>query len=475
MAIKSCIKGFLVSLAVLFIVFQPVMVPVSHAVESWTGDPWKGDSWEGDSWDGSNFKWEGDSWSEDGWTGDATEGTEAANGEGWNGQKWESQPWYMRGWNGGNGFTGDSWQENGWNSDGSHTGDNWSYPGWAGAASKGDGWNESGFQGSNPWNQNGYQGGDPWSEGGYAGDPFSNQGFAGAGYSGGAWQEAGSSGAGAFSGPDGYTPPERFYDSNEFKETKFVTDKLITGTANFVHEGLNDGFSSEKTGLHLTDLFVSGAKLQTGDHWAYDMYDMTSTAKDGYDKVSKLESLRKAEVVREITTRSAFRANQISNTSKVQQYASIIKDSAGQVSRNMDISNVSGTWSKMGALSKFNFVTSGVNAGISAYKTGASFSDAVNTFNSDATGTEKTVAAAKVGTNFGETLMSAGGVAAAVPGGQAVGAGLAAAGAGVFVVSKGVELVAKNKEKIAATAKKATDTVKKAASKGWKKVKGWFS
>ncbi|WP_217589286.1 hypothetical protein [Lentibacillus saliphilus] len=459
----------------LFIVFQPVMIPVAYAVESWTGDSWKGESWEGESWDGSDLKWQGESWSEDGWTGDAwegegTDGSGTTIGEGWNGYDWESQPWYMRGWNGGSGFNGESWQLDGWNGNG-HVGNDWRFPGWTSAAYKGDAWTESGFNGQgyqgNPWSQSGFNGNS------YTGNPWLDRGFSGEGSSGNPWSSSG--GAGAFTELNGYTPPERFYDSGEFKETKFVFDKLAVGTANFVTDGLNEGFSFGKTGWHLGDLLVSGAKLHTGDHVFYDVHDLTSKGKTIYDKSKAIENMRRADVAREITTSSAFRTNQISNASKFHQYGSIIKDSAGQLAQNMDVAKVASTWNNMGALSKFNFVTSGVNAGISAYKTGASITDAVQTFNSDASASDKTAAVATVGTNLGDTLMSAGAVASVVPGGQAVGAGLVAAGAGIYVVSKGVELVAKNSDKIASAAKKATDTVKNTLSKGFKKVKGWFS
>ncbi len=95
----------LMLIAVLIVLFQPIIVPVAYAIESWTGDSWTGESWNGESWDGSDLKWEGntwngETWSEDSWNGEGTEGSGTQNEKGWNGYEWDSQPWYMRGWKG---------------------------------------------------------------------------------------------------------------------------------------------------------------------------------------------------------------------------------------------------------------------------------------------------------------------------------------------------------------------------------------
>lgn len=84
-------------------------------------------------------------------------------------------------------------------------------------------------------------------------------------------------------------------------------------------------------------------------------------------------------------------------------------------------------------------------------------------------------AVADVTASLGSTLMNGGAVAAAIPGGQVIGAGMAAVGAGIWVVSKGVKLFADNWQgglwsTTKHIAKKAGEKIKK----GWNKVKSFF-
>lgn len=64
--------------------------------------------------------------------------------------------------------------------------------------------------------------------------------------------------------------------------------------------------------------------------------------------------------------------------------------------------------------------------------------------------------------------MSAGGVAAAIPGGQAIGAGLVVAGAAIWGASKLTGYVAKNWDSIKNTASKVGGAI----SKGWNALFG---
>ncbi|MEC5424939.1 hypothetical protein QGM71_15740 [Virgibacillus sp. C22-A2] len=494
------IRRLLVVLSVAFLTLQPVLVPTVYAVESWSGNPWSGDSWSGDPWDGSDLQWEGSPWSGDPWS---KEGSDADIG--WEGYDWESQPWYLEGWSK-EGFQGESGSGNPWTQPGfqgeSGSGNPWTQPGFQGESGSGNPWTQPGFQGEsgsgNPWTQPGFQGeggsGNAWNQPGFqgeggSGNAWNQPGFQGEGGLGYAWQYPGFSGNpySADPGSGTYTPPDRFYSSDGYKGTKFVIDTVINGTANFVNDGLDGGFSHDKTSLHLTNLFVSGAKLHLGDSQFFDVYDMGKTGKTGFDKVKQLETLRQGSYALSSALQTSGdgirKASNVSNISKTtefaaktKQYVSMIKDSASQVYKSTDISKVAGTWSNMGALSKFNFVTSGINAGVSAYKTGASVGDAIQTFNSNASGADKTAAVANIGSNLGETIMSAGGVAAAIPGGQALGAGLVAAGAGIFVVSKGVSLIARNWQgDVKSTAKEIGKKAGQTIKKGWKTVKGWFS
>ncbi|MBP1971428.1 hypothetical protein J2Z83_003567 [Virgibacillus natechei] len=353
-------------------------------------------------------------------------------------------------------------------------------PGYEGSPYAGDAWNQPGFQGSNsyvgnPWNYSGFAG-DPYSGNPYGENPWNGSGFAGDPYLGNPYlgdplygsPYSGNTSDGNLNGLNDYTPPERFYDTEYFKATDFAVNTMVNGTVNLLDGGIDDGF---QTGMHATDLILGSAKLHVGDHAAFDAYDVGSKSYEAYNDYKALEDLRRNTDYLDTTIQGTHSANQVSNASKLRQYGSLFADSAKQIGTNMKFSNVSNTWNNMSALTKFNGVTSALNAGVSAYQKGASISDFSQTLQSDASGAEKTAAGAEIGVNLGETVMSAGGVAATIPGGQAVGLGLAAAGAGLFAVSKTTQLIANNTDKIKAGWNKTKDVAKK----GWDTVTGWFS
>lgn len=78
------LKNLFVSQAIVIITFQPVLLPVAHAAESWTGDSWEGETWEGNPWSGES--WQGENW----------EGNSTDRHESWTGQTWEGFPWYLQ-------------------------------------------------------------------------------------------------------------------------------------------------------------------------------------------------------------------------------------------------------------------------------------------------------------------------------------------------------------------------------------------
>jgi hypothetical protein len=442
------------------------MTPTVHAVSSWSGDPWEGSPWNGKSWDGSDLQWSGDSWNGNSW-----------NGNSWNSNGWNSKSWSQNGWNG-SGFNGNSWIQQGWNRT------NFQGNPWASS-----GWSMYGFNG-NPWSNTG------WVGNGHSGNPWSNSGWNGNGHQGNPWSSNGGGGAGGFTGnpssgttigpfaPYDPSAPDSFYDTDGFKATKYVWDNMVNAAID-LETNYPNGFNGLGPNGLSPDFFkgfmVDTIKLQLGDHVAVDLYDIGDQSKNIYDSYKKLDGLRQA-VYGTNAAQVANHAYQVSNASKFAQFGNLIKDSTSTVLRNTDFANMSSTWGSMGAISKLNFVASGINAGISAYKTGESIGNAINTWKSTTDGSERTAAIADIGANLGETLMSVGGVAAAIPGGQALGAGLMVVGGGLFVISKGTQLVAKNWDKITDFGKKVGDGVKKAGkavADGVKKlgstIKGWFS
>ncbi|MEN2767527.1 hypothetical protein [Ornithinibacillus xuwenensis] len=464
---------------IIVLTFLPVMTPTAYAVESWSGDPWEGNPWSGDPWDGSELEWSGDSWNSEGWKGSKWNGTNWSQG-GWNSSGFDGNDWKQQGWSSPY-FQGDSWIQQDWNGS-DFEGNSWTTNGWNGQQFEGSPWANSG------WSMYGYNG-TPWSSSGWTGNdilgsPWSNSGWKGEGSEGNPWLIPG------FNGTPGtgtevitsdptdpsFKPGEQFYDTDEFKATKYVWDSVVNGVVDF-DPNRPGGLSPN----YVRSVFADSIKLQYGNHVAFDLYDIGDKGYSAYDSYSKLEGFRQAA----FNTNAASLTNnayQVSTASKFAQYGGLIKDSARTVWNNMDIANVSSTWGSMGAISKLNFVASGVNAGLSAYKTGVSVSNAVNTWQSTTDGSERTAAIADVGANLGETLMSAGGVAAAIPGGQAVGAGLIVVGGGLYVVSKTTQVVAKNWDKIAGATKKAGSAIKNAGKSvvdGAKKlgstIKGWFS
>ncbi|WP_279401390.1 hypothetical protein [Piscibacillus salipiscarius] len=117
-----------------------------------------------------------------------------------------------------------------------------------------------------------------------------------------------------------------------------------------------------------------------------------------------------------------------------------------------------------------------MGTGFSILDTAGSIANFNDLSGSGATGSELTAAGAKVGEGVGSTLMNAGVIASAVPGGQLVGAGMVATGAVVWLGSKATGAIARRwKGSVKETAKSMWNGAKDKASNAISKVKGWFS
>ncbi len=123
-----------------------------------------------------------------------------------------------------------------------------------------------------------------------------------------------------------------------------------------------------------------------------------------------------------------------------------------------------------------NIAGAAVGTGFSILDTAGSIANFNDLSGSGATGSELTAAGAKVGEGVGSTLMNAGVIASAVPGGQLVGAGMVATGAVVWLGSKATGAIARRwKGSVKETAKSMWNGAKDKASNAISKVKGWFS
>lgn len=404
---SGLIKKILVSLAIIFVIFQPVLTPISYAVGPWEGNTWEGNPWEGDSWDGNDVKWSGDTWQGDSWEGNAWDSESAL----WSGNPWEGNSW-------------DGTETNGSGTNGNGTNGN----GTDGSGTNGNGTNGNGTNGSDT-NGNGTNGN-------------------------------GTNGSGTVSnGTNGEGSAEEYPKlPNEYNVGKYIVNDVIMGQAKLIgdfqtYQNMKDLGHNTKFnygGRFYSNILMNGVKLGVGNNAINSMYDTYTHVADGVKGVQDFRNAR--------------------------QFASMA-DSA------QDLANMGNNFTpppaSVGALSKLNVAAAVVGTGVSAFETGYKGAKAYDVVTSDASGAEKTSAVADATASLGNTLMNAGVVTSAIPGGQAIGAGMVAVGAGVWVVSKGVKLFADNwKGNLWDTgkhlAKKAGNAIKDVASSAWDTVTGWF-
>ncbi|WP_067724809.1 hypothetical protein [Oceanobacillus damuensis] len=439
------LKLFFVSIASIFLVFQPILLPTVYAVEAWQGNSWTGNSWTGESWDGNDLKWEGNSW----------------QGNTWTGNSWQGNSWTEDSWQGEPGRNEESWD-----------GSTWNQSGFSGEQYQGQPWLAPGFQGYE------YQGG-PWTNSGFTGDgyqgnPFSTPGFQQNGYQQGPllaqpgtqfpgvmgypWAQQGFSNydstANTTSDRDQPIPDlPKGYDIG-----KYIVKDVVLGQVNYVgdvltYENMTSlGYDAKMNygGSLYKGLLLNGIKLSINDKTLFDIYDTGTHIADGYSAVQDYQTAR--------------------NLSNITTSGSALADAANTVS------NVTPSAGAVGAISKLNIGAAAIGTGIAAFETGYKTGQAYNVLTSDASGAEKTSAVADATGSLGDTLMNAGVVASAIPGGQAVGAGMVAVGAGIWVVSKGVKLFAENwKGDLGSTTKSIVNKAGNKVKDGWNWLKGKFS
>ncbi|GGK08634.1 hypothetical protein GCM10007063_33810 [Lentibacillus kapialis] len=446
---REWLKKLFVLMAIAFMAVQPVFIPTVYAVESWTGDPWEGDTWNGDAWDGYDLKWKGNTWQGDTWTGDSWNGDGSDGSNSWKGQNWNGIPWYLRGWSQ-DGMTGNPWYNDSFNGNRT-TGSPWKQPGFGyGPGGTGDSWSDDGYIGNGtpdaPWVQLGFSNGlsglaNPWLMPGY---------------------NSNGTNGGSFDGNGAKDDPSSLEDfpslPQEYDVGKYVVKDIMMGQVNLAgnlqtYQNMqNLGYNTKMSygGRFSSSLFMNGLKLGVGDNVVFGAYDTYTHVSDGIGGVKDYNYIRNAQK----TT-----------------------DTAGDLaSASSKISGKTPPAASVGALSKFNVAAAAVGTGISAFETGFKSAKAVDVWTSDASGADKTSAVADAGASAGNTLMNAGVVATAIPGGQAVGAGMVAVGAGIWAVSKGAKFVADNwKGNLKDTGKAMWNKTKDTAKKAWDTVTGLFS
>ena len=448
---RKVVKKLSVLLAIMFVLFQSFLVPLAGASwsgTSWKGDAWKGDSWTGDAWNTEGFSWEGEAWdpgkgwiqdgweqdgwtqegyTKDGWTGDGISAIDPATGQPWTGDKVNGidpatgQPWTGDKVNGIDPVTGQPWTGNGVNGINPATGQ--------------------------PWIGNGNNGINPAT-----GQPWAGQNGSGINPATGLpWIGIGSPGAGLSISQPGASGAAESYelDINPYDISKYVMNDLIVGQVNMTKDIASGDFSFKRPN-DIYGLVLNGFKLGMGDNRALvnidDAYGMANAGIDGAAAIKTLWG-------------SSFAA-----TGSLSGYRSL---AATQVS-----SYTSALRPPMSMLSKVNVATASVGTVFSAIDTFKNTGKAIEVYQNDnSTGAAKTIAVSEATASLGEVLMNGGAVAAAIPGGQAIGAGLIIAGAGTFAISKGVKLVVSNWGSIKRGAGKAGRKI----GSLFKSIKGAFS
>ncbi|WP_088102668.1 hypothetical protein [Halalkalibacter urbisdiaboli] len=380
--------------------------------------PWSGNSWEGQSWQGNS--WQGTPWEGHSWTGTPWQG------ESWSGSQWSSESWQGNQWNG-NRFSSESWQGNQWNNP-NWQGSPWmNQPSlgqsWDGNTFNGNGWDNSFWQG-NPWNGN-YAQGNPWNQNSGNGTPW--QGIAGTGS--------------AFTANE-FTPPfadagyfELSAPNNLYDWQKFLGKDILTGVISVVD---SDNYTHGQIGR---SILYSSMKLVTGQN--------NDAVKGTFDVISTGKNL--AEGTR--------RANELMNYLKPEllQRGAVFSRSAAEATTQV------GTAFK--AVSRLGAAGAAIGTVFSAV-------DTINNFREGKT--LETIG------SFGDTLMGAGTVALAIPGGQAIGAGLVAtgallsAGAGAVKLWRNRKKIINDGKKIINSAVKTYDTVRKGVGTMFNKVTSFF-
>ncbi|WP_100406437.1 hypothetical protein [Bacillus solitudinis] len=446
--IRSRIALLLASFFILINIIGPITV---IAASPWSGNTWEGQSWQGNTWEGT--PWKGQSWQGNSWEGTA-----------WESDSWTSEPWSNEGGQGGqwtaNQWSNDSWQGSQWNNN-PWQGSQWNNPNWnpwsnipggngqswSGSSFSGNGWNNPNWQGNqwngtygtgNPWDGN-YGTGYPWQyPAGVSGNPWS-----GSFGPGNPWEISSGSGS-SFSGnafnSNEFTAPFSdvgYYElgkpSTVYEWQKFLGKDMLGGVISVVDS--ENGFTNGQIGR---SLLFSSMKMATKQN--------NEAVSGAFNLISNGKNL----------VEGTKRANELMNylgAERAVRGATEVSRLAGQ------------TAPAFKAVSRLGAAGAAIGTVFSAVDTVQNFS--------------KGDALSGVG-SLGDTLMGAGVVALAFPGGQAIGAGLVATGA-LLSVGAGAVKMWRNREKIISDGKKiinsgakALDGAKKGLGNMFNKVTSFF-
>jgi len=427
------LKRVAILAAVILLTFFPLIAPTVHAVQPWTGNPWEGTPWEGTPWDGSQLQWEGR----------GTEGN-GTNAQDFYGNTWSGAPWAGNG-TAGNGTVGNGTVGNGTIGNGT-IGNGTIGNGTIGNGTIGNGTIGNGTIGNGTIGNGTYGSGTGGSliSGRYV-TPNNPLGLYDP--------------TGLIEHSSKSSSPEAWYETDIYKSFDYVLKDGVGGAINSVTGMYSDaqvnngvlslgGFAKNKINFG-AGITAGAIKMQFGDNLftnGYDIYSNGAAVKDGISGI-----------------RSAINAGTTTdNILGAVNGADVLRTGFDAVPR-------------MGAISKFNAGTAAlgtVSSGISTY---AKFKDIEGT-----TGTERTSAIADTVAEGGSTLLNAGGVVAAIPGGQLAGGIMMAGGGLIWAGGKLTKLYADNWKggvwkTTKSLAKKAGDKISDGFSKFTGKVKGLFS
>ncbi|WP_135505690.1 hypothetical protein [Planococcus koreensis] len=324
----------------------------------------------------------------------------------------------------------------------------WSGNSWTGDTWSGDTWEGTPWQG-NTWTGDTWQG-DTWQGDGTSGDGTSGDGTSGDGTSGDGTSGDGTSGDGTSGdstsgdGTDGTAT-----DANEgptgYEVFNYIGKDVLLGQVELVGESMTDG-GSGMAGSAMkylaSSVLLNGLKLGVNN-------PVVETVTFGIDAYDKGETVVAA-------VQGARTATQASAAGATAMQGAAVAAPA------------------MGALGKLNVATAAAGVVFGTVETfGEVFGEggAYDTWHdSNASGAKKTAEISDATASFGSTLMSAGVVAAAIPGGQALGVGLVIGGAALWGVSKLTGYVANNWTGIKSTASKVGSKI----ADGWNSFTGLF-
>ncbi|KIL53670.1 hypothetical protein KP77_01650 [Jeotgalibacillus alimentarius] len=458
---KGTVRKIPAILMILFIVTQSFFYSYSLAVTPWNGNTWSGNTWSGNTWSGQT--WEGSTWEGHKWKGSSFEETS------WTSESWEFY-FDLEG-----GYTSeplqidrDAWQ-----------GPPWKIPAWA-ISPAGSGDLISGTPGMPPAGSstNPYIGGtmngpvisqnpllNPAPSAG--GDPlFSNQGpylqdslFPYLPVNPGTITSATADSQGV----DENDPPTLGYEAN-----KYIFNGIIKGNVDLVSSVYlkGDNFRFSDTMNLRKAAVMGGLKLGFKDNGLVNFTDDALAVKGAIDQGKlAMKAYRSGDTLTEA-------AASLARTGQVFEQGSNVLQSA----------------TNLGAVTKLNAVSGGIGVVYGVADTVQKW-QAYGDLSSTATSSDKIAAGAEVGSAVGETLMNAGFVAAAIPGGQTAAPILLGIGAGVFIASKTTKYIASNWKSITKTVgdlwdnpgKTSKELLSKAGSgiqntfdSGVKTVAGWF-